>query len=176
MLTYREATLADAKAIARLHAQSWQQHFRGILRDEYLARTVHEDRQSIWAERLQHPSAKQHVILALDQGEPCGFACTYALHDPQWGALLDNLHVLADWQGRGIGQALMRQSAQWVQQQPSPEGLYLWVFEANVAASAFYERNGGVRQERIIVDNPGGGQAPVFRYVWPDLAVLGSAK
>ncbi|MGB3850079.1 MAG: GNAT family N-acetyltransferase [Tunicatimonas sp.] len=110
--------------------------------------------------------------MAIDQNELCGFACTYAQHDRRWGALLDNLHVSDHWQGRGIGRALMRRSARWVQPRALPEGLYLWVFEANVAASAFYQRNGGVCQERAVVDNPGGGQAPVLRYIWPKLALL----
>lgn len=176
MITYRPAIPADADAIARLHAYSWQQHYRGILRDTYLDHEIEADRRAVWRERFQRPKDTQHIIVATDKDKVGGFACTYAQDDPTWGALLDNLHVSADWQGRGVGRALMQRSAQWVQRQASPEGLYLWVFEANTAARAFYERRGGVRQESVIVDNPGGGQAPVFRYVWSDLNLLTGAK
>ena len=131
-----------------------------------------EDRRKVWTERLRSPPVTQHITLAIDQDELCGFACTYAQHDPQWGALLDNLHVSSAWQSKGVGRALMRQTARWIIGQKEPEGLYLWVFEKNTAARAFYDQQGGVRQESVTVDNPGGGQAEVFRYVWPDLALL----
>ncbi|MGB3850078.1 MAG: hypothetical protein WA958_08940 [Tunicatimonas sp.] len=61
MITYRAATLADAEAIAQLHAQSWQQHYRGIMRDDYLDHSVREDRQAVWAERLKSPTVNQHI-------------------------------------------------------------------------------------------------------------------
>ena len=172
MITYQEATLADAEAIAQLHAQSWRHHYRGIMRDAYLDHAVHEDRQTVWVERLLRPSVTQHVVLAVNQSELCGFACTYAQHDPQWGALLDNLHVSSTWQGKGIGRSLLQQSAQWVSEQAVSEGLYLWVFEKNTAARAFYDQQGGIKQDQTIVDNPGGGQAAIFRYVWPELSTL----
>ena len=172
MITYREALLADADAIAALHARSWQQHYRGILRDAYLDREVEEDRRAVWHERFQHPKPTQYVVVADEEGLINGFACIYAQHDPQWGALLDNLHVSPHWQGRGVGRALMQASAQWVRQQEKEEGLYLWVFEKNTAARAFYDSVGGTHQERTIVDNPDGGQGVVFRYVWPDVTSL----
>ena len=172
MCLYREATSNDIDAIAHLHARSWQQHYRGILYDTYLDQEVEEDRQIIWQERLQHPQPTQHIIIATEGETVGGFACTYARHDPRWGALLDNLHVIPSWQGRGVGRALMQMSARWVKQQDTSEGLHLWVYEANTAARAFYERMGGMQQEKTVVDNPGGGRAPVFRYVWPDAGLL----
>lgn len=171
MFSYREATSEDCDAIARLHARSWQQHYRGILYDTYLNQEVEEDRRIVWQERFQHPQPTQHIIVATEDETISGFACTFAEHNPRWGALLDNLHVIPAWQGRGVGRALMQASARWVQQQGN-EGLYLWVYEENTAARAFYERVGGTRQEKTTVENPGGGQASVFRYVWPDVDLL----
>lgn len=172
MIHYREATFEDHDAIARLHARSWQQHYRGILYDTYLDQEVEADRRAVWHERFQHPQPTQHMIVATEDHVVGGFACTYARHDPQWGALLDNLHVTPAWQGRGVGRALMQASARWVQEQEAHEGLHLWVYEANTAARAFYERVGGEQQEQTMVDNPGGGQASVFRYAWTDLTAL----
>ena len=172
MITYQEATLADAEAIAQLHAQSWQQHYRGIMRDDYLDDAVHKNRQTVWLERLHNLSVAQHIVLAVNRSELCGFACTYAQHDAQWGALLDNLHVSSAWQGKGIGRSLLQQSARWVSERAVSEGLYLWVFEKNVVARAFYDQQGGMKQEQITVDNPGGGKATIFRYVWTDLSLL----
>nr|WKN38420.1 GNAT family N-acetyltransferase [Tunicatimonas sp. TK19036] len=172
MITYREATSKDAEAIAQLHAQSWQQHYRGIMSDTYLDHKVLNDRIEVWQERFRNPKATQHIIVATEDEKLCGFACTYTDDDPKWGTLLDNLHVLPPWQGRSIGKALICQSAKWAQQQDAETGFYLWVFEENTAARAFYERMGGINQEKVIVNNPDGGTAPVFRYVWPDPTVL----
>ena len=44
MLRFREATRADAMAVARLHAESWRVHYRGAYRDAYLDGDVVEDR------------------------------------------------------------------------------------------------------------------------------------
>jgi ribosomal protein S18 acetylase RimI-like enzyme len=44
----------------------------------------------------------------------------------------------------------------------------LWVYEQNAAALAFYERLGGERAERAVIDAPGGGEVAEWRYVWPN--------
>lgn len=172
MINYREATADDMTTVARLHAQSWQQHYRGILRDDYLDHKVMADRQEVWQERFSHPSDTQHIVVATEDEQLVGFACTYLHDDPQWGALLDNLHVRPPWQGRGVGRGLMKASAEWVREQDPEEGLYLWVLEKNTAARAFYERMAGVNQEKATTDNPGGGTASVYRIVWPDPSLL----
>lgn len=172
MIYYRAAKPNEANAIAQLHAQSWQKHYRGILRDAYLDEEVLEDRLTVWRERFQHPKETQHIIVATDDDQRCGFACTYAEYHDKYGALLDNLHVLSAWQGRGIGEQLIRRSAQWVHQRDEASGFYLWVFEANTSALAFYQHLGGAIEEKTMVENPGGGTAPVLRIVWPDPSVL----
>ena len=172
MIVYREALPDEAEAIAQMHAASWQKHYRGILRDDYLNQNVLTDRLEVWQERFEHPKETQHIIVATDNEQCCGFACTYADFHEEYGALLDNLHVLSAWQGRGIGAELIRKSARWVQQQDKHSGFYLWVFEDNTNALAFYKRMGGTVQEKTVVENPGGGSAPVLRIIWPDPSVL----
>jgi hypothetical protein len=44
VMRFREATGADAMAVAMLHAESWRVHYRGAYRDEYLNGDVVEDR------------------------------------------------------------------------------------------------------------------------------------
>ena len=176
MISYREATPQDADILAQMHTQSWRHRYRGILLDAYLEKEVEADRLRVWRERLGDPSTTQHIVIAMEGKAPAGFACIYAQHDPQWGALLDNLHVLPAWQGRGIGRALMDKAARWVNGQAPDEGLYLWVYEQNEGAISFYERAGGVRQEVTVVDNPGGGQGTVWRYVWPTPQTLFSSQ
>jgi GNAT superfamily N-acetyltransferase len=169
MIVYREATLQDTENIALLHARSWQQHYRGILRDEFLDNEVIENRLNLWQSRLQHPQENQYVIVAEEEDKLYGFTCVLAHADPIWGALLDNLHVLSQQKGQGIGTHLMKSAAQWVHARDKNSGLYLWVYKDNVNARKFYESIGGINYEQKTEENPGGGYAQICRYVWKDL-------
>lgn len=172
MLTYRVATADDAESIARLHSLSWQQNYRGIFTDSYLNGPVLDNRRSVWQSRLSQTSPDQYVIVAEDKAKICGLACSYANNDPVWGTLLDNLHVHPDWQGKGIGAALMKTTAHWVHQYAPESGLYLWVLAGNINAQKFYNRMGGVNAEQASLPNPDGNYSDCFRYVWTDLTNL----
>jgi hypothetical protein len=100
-MIYREATSKDSEQVALLHARSWKENYRGILREEYLNHEVEQDRLKVWRERLEHPKDNQYILLAEDNNIICGLACVYANHDPVWGSLLDNLHVLSTYKGQG---------------------------------------------------------------------------
>ena len=131
----------------------------------------------MWTERLREPDPRRCTILAED-GSLVGFANTMFDDDPTWGALVDNLHVAASHQGRGIGSRLLALTAKAVVERPEPTGLYLWVLEQNVEGQAFYEARGGRCVERAPADPPGGvpgrlaGSPAKLRYAWPDPAVL----
>lgn len=172
MITYRTATQDDARRIAQLHALSWQQNYKGILKDEYLDHEVRNDRMKVWGNRLTNPSESQYILLAFDENVLCGFSCLFMDKDPTWGALLDNLHVFGDWKGKGIGAELMRRSALWVSETNADSGLFLWVLEGNKGAIRFYKRMGGQIQETIVEELPGGGQSNILRFVWPDPSLL----
>lgn len=174
MINYREATLQDAGNIARLHALSWQQHYRGILHDDFLDNQVRQNRQELWHSRLQNPTENQFVVVAEEDNTLYGFACVFAGADPVWGALLDNLHVLSIQKGQGIGMKLIKSAASWVYSKHKNQGLYLWVYTKNTKARGFYERMGGINQEEVLTENPGGGQALICRYVWKDITQLTS--
>jgi len=68
--------------------------------------------------------------------------------------------------GQGIGKALMKAAAAWLQKNYPAAGMSLWVYEANVAARRFYENLGAYNAEFTVRENPGGGYANSFRYAW----------
>ena len=103
MIHYRTGHKQDASVIAEMHASSWSVHYRGIFSDSYLDTDVWADRKNVWAKRFAQPDENQHVIIAEYEDHPIGFACTFLNHHIEWGALVDNLHVRPDWQGKGIG-------------------------------------------------------------------------
>src|SRR5262249_5898369 len=155
-------------AIAALHAASWRAAYRGLLSDQYLNADIAAERLTVWAERLHHPAANQYVVVAEEGGTVAGFACAYLGADPHWGALLDNVHVSAAHQRRGVGRSLMRAVALQCTTAAGAPGLYLWVLQANTAACGFYERLGASRSGDDLWTPPGGGTLARFRYAWRD--------
>jgi ribosomal protein S18 acetylase RimI-like enzyme len=168
----RPATAADAEAIAALHTDSWQRTYRGMMPDAFLDGGALENRRGVWRERLGAPGADQFVVVAESVSRIVGFICVFARGDAGWGAYIDNLHVVHDWKGRGLGRALMRRAAEWICETQPDTGVYLWVMEANAAARTFYDRLGARNVETILMADPGGGRAPNCRYVWADPRTL----
>jgi GNAT superfamily N-acetyltransferase len=176
-MTIRAAGLADADAIALLHAHSWQSAYRGILSDEFLQGALHESRRVLWHTRLSDFNRADQLILVDEQGGALrGFACAYLEADPEWGCLLDNLHVVPDLKGKGLGRQLMCAVAQQVLRSNPYGRLHLWAYEQNLAARRFYEHLGGVntlRHAELALD---GTQVNAVRYCWSELSGLAGRR
>ena len=165
-VTIRLATLADALAIATLHAESQRFAYRGAYNDEYLDGPVFEDRARVWRERLSSPPENQHVILAEDADGLAGFVCAYGADDKGWGTLVDNLHVRPALHRQGTGRQLLAAAAAWSLAEYAGIGLFLWVIDQNTRAQAFYRSLGAKDVETKSSTPPGGGQTLNHRYVW----------
>jgi GNAT superfamily N-acetyltransferase len=166
MITYRLAEPRDESAIAKLHAESWQKHYRGIFSDVYLDEQVVQERADLWAERFAQPIPNREILLAEKNGQLVGFACIEINEHPDFGTLLDNLHVSREAQGQGIGAQLMERTAQSAESKQAGLGYYLWVLEDNQQAREFYALMGATNHETIPHENPDGGTAMVCRYIW----------
>ncbi len=176
VLRCRFATPADADAIAALHAESWSRHYRGAYSDVYLDRDAQEDRRSAWRERFWVASEDQLTIVAQREGDLAGFAHTRFDADPEWGALLENLHVRYNLKRKGIGRALRAETAAVLIQRRPASPLYLWVLQQNLAAQVFYGALGGaVVGEELAGPFPGGGRAPAYRVAWREPRSLPSS-
>lgn len=172
MISYRTATPADTTTIADLHTRSWQLHYRGMMDDRYLDEDIVEERLAEWQKRMNSPNPDQHIVMAMDGDQCCGFACVYLRYDPEWGALLDNLHVLPGWQRRGIARELVRRTAAWVHENTPEAKYHLLVLAGNANAIRFYDRIGGKNVKKLFYDVPYDRKEPVYLYVWEDWEVL----
>jgi GNAT superfamily N-acetyltransferase len=172
MIEYRPATSSDADAVAALHARSWRENYRGVIADAFLDGDLLEERLRVWRERLDHPPGNQFVLLAVEGVNLVGFVCAFGGHDPQWGSLVDNLHVVRDSKRNGIGSSLMRQAGVWLANSYPDLGIYLWVLEANASARRFYERIGGTDVGVSIMDVHDTSNVRCCRYTWPRPEVL----
>jgi ribosomal protein S18 acetylase RimI-like enzyme len=179
-LVYRLARAGDAAAVAELHAESWRRHYRGAYSDAFLGGDVHGDRRRVWTARLAEPDPGRVTILAEDAGSRglAGFVNVAFDEDPDWGALVDNLHVAGGRQRRGIGSRLLSLAAESVVGRAPAGGLYLWVLKQNFDARAFYEARGARLAGSAPVSAPGGvagrlsGSPLKLRYAWPAPQVL----
>ena len=131
----RKARDSDLPSVARLHSDSWQRTYAGMLPDRFLTHDVPLRMAADWQPaRLW----RQHVLVA-ETGRLAGFAAA----DIGDGVLyVDNLHVAADRKGQGIGRQLMAAMAQKALSRGCAR-LWLTVLQDNTAALAFYARLGG---------------------------------
>jgi GNAT superfamily N-acetyltransferase len=177
-VSYRVATVSDAKDIAALHAESWRRNYRGAYSDVFLDGDVFDDRRAVWRSRLQEADGGSLTIVAESGDGLLGFAHTIFDDDPVYGALIDNLHVTHVRQRGGIGSTLLSAAATAVLERDGSNKLYLWVLEQNVDAQAFYEACGAVRVEAAGILPPGGiasrlrGSPRKLRYAWHDASAV----
>lgn len=177
---FRAATRRDAGALAALHADSWRRTYRGVYTDDYLDGAADADRLAVWTARLRQVPGSAITILAEGTDGVAGFVHAVPDDDPRWGSLIDNLHVAAAHQRRGLGTALLRRAAAAIAAHATQPGVYLWVQERNTAAQRFYATLGGERAGEAASVGPGGiaerlvGSPVKLRIHWPDAAALTS--
>lgn len=161
------ARVDDADAIAMLQIESWRSAYRGLLPDAFLDGPIVEDRLRLWRSRLRAPAPDRRLVVkARTDGALAGFVCVLLDAEPEWGPLLENLHVRPDLKGKGIGRRLFESARDWVGDVAPAERMHLTVIEGNVAARRFYDRQGGTIVERKIVEVVPGAWLPMLRYIW----------
>jgi ribosomal protein S18 acetylase RimI-like enzyme len=173
----RNASSNDIEAIATLHADSWRRHYRGAFSDAFLDGEVVAERRAVWSERLKATNANHFTIVADYNGEMVGFVHMILDNDPDWGALLDNLHVTYQLKRHGIGRRLLTAAARELTRcRPRDTRFSLWVIDQSAAALAFYRACGGRDGEISLHEHgpfPGGSCVLSHRMAWSDAAVLG---
>src|SRR5215470_8002782 len=75
-LRFRAACPGDAHAIAGLHAESWQRHYRGAYSDAFLDNDATGYLRPLWTERLAIPNPQARTILAEHDGAVVGLVHT----------------------------------------------------------------------------------------------------
>ncbi len=138
----RLATPADARAVARVQAETWRAAYAGLIPDHVLAGMSEEAGTPVWVERLAEPGT--WVYVAEEGGEVVGFASGGRSRDadlgPGWGEVYA-LYVLPETQRRGCGRALLGVAAERVLRD-GDTALAIWVLGTNAPGRAFYEALG----------------------------------
>lgn len=172
MIEYRPARYTDYISIAALHAENWERTYRGMMSDHYLDNEVRQDRLDVWKKRFDEPVHSQKTIVAVQNEALVGFVCVMLNDDPEFGSLVDNLHVSEQLRKSGIGKQLLKECAQLIIANANNHRMYLWVYEKNLNARAAYEKLGATHHETIEKANDDGSIAKICRCTWPDVSTL----
>ena len=168
-MEYRKVRPSEADIIADIHAKSWQITYTGILTDAFLGHDIWDNRRQVWQKRFAEFTENECICVAVDNDTVIGFVCVYGNADENWGSLIDNLHILPEFKGRGIGKRLMQEAAKWVMERYANTKIHLWVYEDNHAARAFYEKMGGEKVASELYTGPDGTSANTFCYAWKNM-------
>lgn len=138
----RLARADDADAIARVHVETWQHAYRGILPAAYLAALSVDERRAMWLASIERGTPA--VFVAEAAGQVAGFAAVGPCRDKDgvpgsfeiWA-----IYAAPAFWGRGIGRGLCAAARELAQSKEAPR-LTLWVIADNQPAQRFYQRVG----------------------------------
>jgi ribosomal protein S18 acetylase RimI-like enzyme len=134
----RFACINDATAIARVHVQSWQEAYKGLMPEHFLTNLSVEHRKEQWKRSLE---SDQIILICEAQNEIIGFASAGRSRDkdlPPHAAELYTIYLLANHWGKGCGKALYQDIVELLKARGFKE-LSLWVLDTNTRAQSFYK-------------------------------------
>ena len=162
----RLAQSLDWEDIARIHVANWRQHYKGLVPQTYLDNEIVDDRKKVWFNRFAVGNPLMIASVIEKDEEMIGFVCSFLDHHAEYGAYLDNLHVLTEYQGHGLGKLLMKETGKIVEEMRPGSGVYLHVLKGNHSAMVFYEKIGGKRLREYSEMLPWGVEGAIVDYWW----------
>lgn len=172
MVQIRDASAADAPAIARVQVMSWRSTYAGLLPAAYLAGLSVARAEERWRRMLPDRGLGSGTLVAVD---PTGEAVGFVSLGPQrrgidgFAGEIYALYLHDDARGFGLGRALMAAGAERMMEAGVRSAL-VWCLSTN-PSRWFYERLGGARvAERP--DRFAGQPITEVAYGWRDLVRL----
>ncbi|HEY3074000.1 MAG TPA: GNAT family N-acetyltransferase [Burkholderiales bacterium] len=138
----RDATVADAGAIAEIHVAGWRAAYRGLMPDDVIESLSLDQRRGFWKGMLSKPGAGRVAVGEYD-GAIVGF-CSYGPtrdEDGDGAAEIYALYVHPGKWRQGWGRALCEHAAREAAEREH-RAMTLWVIDGNEPARRFYERVG----------------------------------
>ncbi|HSU76666.1 MAG TPA: GNAT family N-acetyltransferase [Burkholderiales bacterium] len=159
-LTLREATRADARAIAEIHVAAWRAAYRDLMPQSYLDSLSVEERAPMWEKTIAQPGPARLALAALD-GELAGFCLYGPTRDRVAGPEVAEIYAVnvhpTRWR-QGAGRLLC---AHALREAASREhsAMTLWVMSGNGRARRFYqhlgfEADGTARTNTQLIGSP----------------------
>ncbi|MEO3429612.1 GNAT family N-acetyltransferase [Pelagibius sp. CAU 1746] len=168
LFVLRPALPRDADAIARVHVETWQNTYAGLVPSDYLARMSVARSSPQWHRAAARAEKGNDLMVAEVDEEVVGFVSFGPTRNPEmpYGGEVYALYVGVDWQGQGLGRRLLATALEALSKEKH-KGAMVWVLAAN-PARFFYEAMGGERAgERL--EEFAGTSLEELAYGWPDL-------
>jgi GNAT superfamily N-acetyltransferase len=174
----REATLADAEAIARVRVEGWNRAYGAFIPERLPVSWTWEEQTEDWRRQLQARGDGKVHLVALEDGEILAFASGGPpLRDEviveggtdAYTAQVYSIYVMPGRYGGGIGTRLLGEMARRLAE-AGHANLHLWALELN-PFRRFYPKLGG----RIVARGEwkvGNVLVLEMAYGWPDISHL----
>lgn len=168
----RQATPEDAAEIARINHETWVATYKGILDDATIKARSLEEQVQLWQAQLGAMAPLEMRFVADVNGMLVGYAGGGRNPDSNspFQAELFGIYVLADYQKKGIGQALVKALASWLGEK-GMSSMLVWIMREN-PFKKFYSRLGGALLEQSREIDYNGKTVTVVCYGWNDLKSL----
>ena len=168
LFVLRPALPRDADDIARVHVETWQSTYAGLVPSGYLARMSIARSAPQWHRAAARAEKGNDLMVAEVDQQVVGFVSFGPTRTPAlpYSGEVYALYVGIDWQGQGLGRRLLATSLDALAKE-GHRGALLWVLTAN-PARFFYEAMGG-RKVGERTEILWGVELPEIAYGWPDL-------
>jgi GNAT superfamily N-acetyltransferase len=167
----REARVADAPQIARVHVDSWRTTYAGIVSEDFLAGMSYEDFEARWHGWLEVEESVVYVAES-PSAQIVGFAFGGPQREEDYSAYEGELYaayLLREHQRKGLGRQLLGAVAKGLARQ-GKTSMLAWVLADN-RSRHFYEVVGG-KPLGIQEIEIGGVMLQEVAYGWEDLRAL----
>jgi L-amino acid N-acyltransferase YncA len=167
----RKATIDDAKAIAKVHVESWKTTYEDIVPSSYLQQLSVMEKEQLWKRGLQK---EKHYIFVVEDEAVCGFIAGGKNRSKE-GVLADYegeiyaIYLLRAQQGKGYGKELVKTLVKDFVNE-GINSMIVRVLDDN-PSKHFYEQLGGKAVDKAIV-NIGGKELKEVCYGWNNIEEL----
>ena len=138
----REAVLADAHDVAKIHVQTWQAAYRGIVAESYLDGLSVEAREVNWRRAIE--SGKPSILVADDVNDLLGWIAFGRCRDSDKLSNVGEIEAIyvapQNW-STGVGRALWLAARERLRA-AGFSSVTLWVLARNERAKKFYASAG----------------------------------
>lgn len=167
-LTIRDATEADADAMARVKVDTWRTAYRGIIAADFLDSLSYAEAGERFRNSMILASDEEHFLVAVNAGKVVGFAIfgrERAVAAQDRGEVYA-IYMRQECQGKGIGRLLLRTAVSRMAML-GIRSLTVWTLEQG-RSRQFYEHLGGRLCSSKIAHIGGVGYVHVA-YCWSDI-------
>ncbi len=168
----RPAQISDAQAIARVNHVTWAETYQDILEPAYIQSRSLDEQVKLWQDQLASANPSEARILAERDGSLWGYAGggrNPDTHSP-FSAELFGIYVLRDYQRQGVGTALLKSLAAWLNEQ-GHRSMLVWIMRENPFRE-FYLKTGASQLEQTREIDYGGKKLTLLSYGWDDIKKL----